>query len=585
MRKTKKCEGENSKVRNGIYYSMGILLALKILVVAVFLSGCTKDVIDMSMTSDAFSQAGLEENFPASFSESVEINPVVGVSFRSGTNPSKVAASSLTLRKGNTPVAGDMNISGTDILFSYGSDLTPMSQYTATLKTPVKNNAGEDEYVEYSWTFKTGKDRRKNSLSVVSVDPADQTKNVPVTASLVITTDQDVKSWMKSMISVVMKAGSSSVAGTLTLEGKTITFDPSGNLDPGKSYSCLFTYRSNSGNSGGSEDDDDDDDDGTEKSREPYSWSFTTAGSASTGSVDITPPTIGSVVPAMNAGSVAVTSVVMANFSEAMNSATINTSTFFVKQGSASVAGTVSYSGNVATFSPSATLAGNTVYTATVTTGVKDVTGNAMAVNYTWNFTTAAPAASDVTAPTVQSVAPASNATGIAVNSKVTATFSEAMNSATITTSTFTLKKGATSVSGTVSYSGSVATFSPSAALTGNTVYSATVTTGVKDAAGNAMTANYTWNFTTVAASTGMSFANDVIPVLGLCNNCHKHGWTTSTSASTYYTNLVNGGYVNPTTPTSSLMYIQLSGNHASSISSAEKNKILTWFTEGAKNN
>jgi hypothetical protein len=43
-----------------------------------------------------------------------------------------------------------------------------------------------------------------------------------------------------------------------------------------------------------------------------------------------------------------------------------------------------------------------------------------------------------------------------------------------------------------------VATFTPPSSLATNTVYTATVTTGVKDAAGNAMAANKVWAFTTV---------------------------------------------------------------------------------------
>jgi len=49
--------------------------------------------------------------------------------------------------------------------------------------------------------------------------------------------------------------------------------------------------------------------------------------------------------------------------------------------------------------------------------------------------------------------------------------------------------------------SGRTATFSPIAALAGNTQYTATITTTAKDAAGNALTANYTWSFTTVQAT------------------------------------------------------------------------------------
>lgn len=105
----------------------------------------------------------------------------------------------------------------------------------------------------------------------------------------------------------------------------------------------------------------------------------------------------------------------------------------------------------------------------------------------------------DTTAPTVVSVAPAVSSTDIATNAVITVTFSEAVDASTINASTFTLKdSGNNATSGTVSPSGTTATFTPSASLSYLTPYTATITTGVKDVAGNALATNYTWHFNTV---------------------------------------------------------------------------------------
>jgi hypothetical protein len=105
----------------------------------------------------------------------------------------------------------------------------------------------------------------------------------------------------------------------------------------------------------------------------------------------------------------------------------------------------------------------------------------------------------DTVAPTVVSRYPASGATGVLVTTTVTATFSEAMNASTITTSSFTLKIGSTPVSGSVSYNAGTytATFTPGADLADDTIYTASLSTAVTDAAGNALAAASTWNFTT----------------------------------------------------------------------------------------
>jgi Ice-binding-like/Bacterial Ig-like domain len=107
----------------------------------------------------------------------------------------------------------------------------------------------------------------------------------------------------------------------------------------------------------------------------------------------------------------------------------------------------------------------------------------------------------DTVAPTVSSTNPPNGATGVAV---ITASFSEAMTASTITTATFTLTgPGATPVAGTVLYAAStnIARFSPTSALTPSTAYTATITSGAKDVAGNALASNHVWTFTTAATS------------------------------------------------------------------------------------
>src|SRR2546428_9603419 len=116
-----------------------------------------------------------------------------------------------------------------------------------------------------------------------------------------------------------------------------------------------------------------------------------------------------------------------------------------------------------------------------------------MASVFGWSFTTGAGA--DTTAPTVSFTDPANAATGVAINKKIAATFSEAMDPLTISTTTFTLQQGTTPVAGTVTYAGTTATFAPASGLAANTAYTATITTGVKDLAGNAMASDFGWSF------------------------------------------------------------------------------------------
>ena len=110
----------------------------------------------------------------------------------------------------------------------------------------------------------------------------------------------------------------------------------------------------------------------------------------------------------------------------------------------------------------------------------------------------------DAGPPTVTATLPASNATGVSFATVVTATFSRAMDPATLTNATtFTLKQGATAVAGTVTWvaSNNTAQFSPAAPLGASLIYTATITTGAKDTGGLALAANFVWTFTTANAA------------------------------------------------------------------------------------
>ena len=126
------------------------------------------------------------------------------------------------------------------------------------------------------------------------------------------------------------------------------------------------------------------------------------------------------------------------------------------------------------------------------------------------NETCPAPPEEDTTAPTVNGTSPVNDAAGVAPTANTSATFSEDMDRSTLTTGTFTLTKqgSASPLVATVSYDGAnrKATLEPASDLEANTSYTARVTGGsggAKDLAGNALTQDHVWTFTTVAPPAG----------------------------------------------------------------------------------
>ena len=256
---------------------------------------------------------------------------------------------------------------------------------------------------------------------------------------------------------------------------------------------------------------------------------------------ETTVPTVSSIYPADNQNGVSISDNISVTFSEAMDSTYVTTST-----SDTNCAGNIwvssdnfsscvrmssepasSNSNMTFTLDPHDNLTVGTTYKTRVTTGVKDTAGNSMSSQYETSsgFTPA-----DLTAPTVTSVSTtADNQSSVAITDNITLTFSEAMDSTSVTTNT-----GDTSCSGTLGVSSDnfsscvqmssfparsndnmTFTIDPSDNLTGGTTYLTRVTTGVKDSAGNTLSSQYVTSsgFTTADYALNFDGTNDYVSI------------------------------------------------------------------------
>ena len=124
-----------------------------------------------------------------------------------------------------------------------------------------------------------------------------------------------------------------------------------------------------------------------------------------------------------------------------------------------------------------------------------------------------------MTPPTVTSVIPTNGATGVSPSTVVTATISEAID--TELRGGFGglhAASGHNAVPGNRGYDRAtfVATLTPAAPLAASTTYTVTVTTMVKDLAGNPLQSPVVWSFTTAgAADTTPPTVTSVTPLSG----------------------------------------------------------------------
>lgn len=221
---------------------------------------------------------------------------------------------------------------------------------------------------------------------VTSSDPVNDATSVVTSKIITATFNVEMAASTVNTETFTVKQESVSVSGTVTYEGLIATFTPTKPLIANKTYTATMSNAVK-------------DPEGIHP-LENYIWSFTT------GNV----PSVLSTDPLNDASNVPLNKIITATFSTEMDSFSISDkyslgsqsrllsstmkssamvgSSFVVTQGTIPVEGTVSYSGNTATFTPTSPLSDNTVYDATITTDAKDVAGNAMAMPYTWSFST-----------------------------------------------------------------------------------------------------------------------------------------------------------------------------------------------------
>jgi hypothetical protein len=420
---------------------------------------------------------------PLNKAANVPVNQVLTATFNEAMSPATISASTFTVTApGGVAVNGAVTYSGTVATFTPAAALQYSTLYIAQITVGADDLAGTPLAANYVWTFTT----ITPPPAVVSTTPLAGATGVPINQQLSATFNEAMNcTTISSPAKVFTLAGlgGTAIAGTVGCVGAVATFTPTADLTVNTVYTATITTGAQ-------------DPAGTPLGNN-FTWTFRTVPAP-------TPPTVISTVPANLALNVPINQSLSATFSLAMIPATIDTATFTLTgPGGTAVAGAVVYvaAGSVATFNPTATLLPSTTYTATITTGAQDLAGTPLASNYVWTFTTAA--AVVVTPPTVISTIPADGATAVPLNQTVSATFSKAMNPATINAATFKLTgPGTTAVNGLVAYAaiGNTLTFTPTAKLPASTLFTATITTGAQDLAGDALASDYVWTFTTGAA-------------------------------------------------------------------------------------
>jgi hypothetical protein len=99
----------------------------------------------------------------------------------------------------------------------------------------------------------------------------------------------------------------------------------------------------------------------------------------------------------------------------------------------------------------------------------------------------------------------------------------------------------------------------------------------------------YSYDPPTIDPGVQVSFQTDIQPLFtGKCIGCHGTGKNNPVlEAGSAFTSLTTGGYIKVSAPETSTLYKQITtgGGHTSILNDLQKQTILEWIKQGAKNN
>ena len=398
---------------------------------------------------------------PASNATGVALNKTITVTF---SEPVKVGNGYIELKNSNgTAVPFTKSVKG-GVLTITPSVLVSGMNYSLILHTGCVTDLAGNSLAMYVSKFTTFVNDTVPP-TVKSVDPVSNATGVALNKTITVTFSEPVK--VGNGYIELKNSNGTAVPFTKSVKGSVLTITPSV-LVSGMNYSLILHTGCVTDLAG--------------NSLAMYVSKFTTFVN------DTVPPTVKSVDPVSNATGVGLNKTITVTFSEPVK---VGNGYIELKNSNGTaVPFTKSVKGGVLTITPSVLVSGMN-YSLILHTGcVTDLAGNSLAM-YVSKFTTFV---NDTVPPTVKSVDPASNATGVALNKTITVTFSEPVK---VGNGYIELKNSnGTAVPFTKSVKGSVLTITPSVLVSGMN-YSLILHTGcVTDLAGNSL-AMYVTKFTT----------------------------------------------------------------------------------------
>ncbi len=408
------------------------------------------------------------------------VNRSITVTFSKPMRTSTLTTSTFTLSGPSSAVTGSVLPSGSTAVFTPAADLAPNATYTATIAAGVTDLAGNPMASNYSWSFTTAAVPDATPPTVNNTAPANSATDVAINSAVTVAFSEAINPATIAQTTFFVTGPSGTVSGTITPGSFSASFRPGTNLASTTAYTATVTtgIADLSNNTLAAD----------------YVWNFTTGTTA-----DTTGPQWLLCTPGNGSTNNPIDTSYVLCFDDLLDPASVTSSTFSFRYGSypgTPVSGAIFVTANCATFKPSSNLQYNSYYFMDSPPGITDLAGNPT-TTFQSAFYTGPSTISDSTPPTVTQVRPEPNETGASLG-PLYVVFSEAIYPPSLNALTFIVTGPSGTVNGTVVMSGrNNAIFIPASPLSRNTIYTATLTSGITDLVGHSLTSVYSWSFTT----------------------------------------------------------------------------------------
>ncbi|MGA2534763.1 MAG: Ig-like domain-containing protein [Terracidiphilus sp.] len=413
---------------------------------------------------------------PPNASTGIGPNSPVTVTFSKPMNPATLSQN-MALFIGSVLYTSGVSVSSdsTSATFYTGS-LNYGTTFTAVVSPNVTDASGNPLGSEFTSTFTTIPSDNTVHPSVTAFRPGQGASNVDPNTPLIFFINSSINpTTVNGAINVAVNGALITGSVSVDSTNQIVTFTPSAPLANAGMVQVWFSSAAT---------------DTFGNTLYNYYTSFTVAPDLST-----TPPSVVNAYPNCCNNPTPVNTVVDIQFNKPINFSTVNSNNFYVSDCNGDcgwytpvpINATISQvSPSVIRLTPSSPLNPGDSYEVILGTGILDANGLAYAGNTGWDFT--ASSTTDQLQPSVAGFAPTQSATGIGDNGIIRVTFNKNIDPLTITAQDLTLSSGGNTIPYTFSYDNvSRVTITPESALPDSSQVTVSVTNGITDGVGNAL--------------------------------------------------------------------------------------------------